>query len=73
MRNRQTCGMRQLSHALAQQHDRTSTKPRRVSLIEGSERIATLDIDQGRPAEVEESGDRDLPVDATAPQRGCTR
>jgi len=42
-------------------------------LIEGSERIATLDIDQGRPAEVEESGDCDLPVDATAPQRGCMR
>jgi len=65
--------MRQLAHALAQQHDRTSTKPHQVCLIEGSERIATLDIDQGRPAEVEESGDCDLPVDATAPQRGRMR
>jgi len=31
---------------------RPSTKPHQVCLIEGSERIATLDIDQGRPAEV---------------------
>jgi hypothetical protein len=47
--------------------------PHQVSLIDGSERIATLDIDQGRPARVEEFADCDLPVDATAPQRGCMR
>ena len=35
----------------------------RVSLIDGSERIVTLDIDQGRSPQVEESADRDLPVD----------